>query len=324
MWVEPDIRDDVVTYIEEMKQRSGFPLYYFLEHLQIGKSKYYSWLLRRGLFNNHNGRMPRSFWIKQEERQAIISYCRDKISEGYRRLSYMMLDADIAWVSPSTTYRVLKGAGLIQRWSGMHQSPRGSGFTQPQGPNRHWHVDISYINVKGTFLFLITVLDGYSRKVIHHELRTTMQQYDIQITLQRAMEKYPEARPRLISDNGKQFQAKELKEYLRECGLRQVYTSPHYPQSNGKLERFHRTVKSEAVRKQSYLSIDDARKQIQDYITYYNTVRLHSAIFYVTPEDMFTGKAEFILKTRQQKLDKARLKRKNYTLIQSSKKSISR
>ena len=209
MWVEPDIRDSVVAYIEGMKKRSGFPLKYFLDHLQIGKSKYYSWLLRCGRVNNHNGLMPRYFWINLEERSVIITYCRDKISEGYRRLSYMMLDADIAWVSPSTTYRILKQAGLIQRWSVSHQYPRGSGFSQPDGHNKHWHIDISYINVKGTFLFLITVLDGYSTKVIHHKLRTQMQQYDIQITVQRAMEKYPSARPRLISDNGKQFKAKE-------------------------------------------------------------------------------------------------------------------
>jgi putative transposase len=316
MWVEPDIRDNVISYVEQMKFRSGLSLRYFLQHLGIGKSKYYSWRTRQGTINNHNGSQPRYFWIKPDEQDAIIFFSRDKLSEGYRRLTYMMLDADIAWVSPSTTYRVLKQAGLLQRWSVPRQYPRSSGFTQPDGPNKHWHIDVSYINVRGSFLFLITILDGYSRKVIHHELRTQMQQYDVQITIQRALEKYPQAKPRLISDNGKQFKAKELKEYLRECGLKQVHTSPHYPQSNGKIERFHRTVKSEAVRQQSYLSIEDARRQIQAYIDYYNNVRLHSAIYYVTPEDMFTGKANSILQTRQQKLDKARINRKNYTLTQ--------
>ncbi len=318
MWVEPDIRDDIITYIERMKQRSGFTLQYFLHHLGIGKSKYYSWVSRVGQVNNHNGSMPRYFWIKPDEQKKIISYCRNKLIEGYRRLTYMMLDSDIAWVSPSTTYRVLKSAGLLQRWSVPHRSSHGSGFVQPDGPNKHWHIDVSYINVRGSFLFLITILDGYSRKVIHHELRTHMQQHDVQITIQRALEKYPSAKPRLISDNGKQFKAKELKEYLRECGLRQIHTSPHYPQSNGKIERFHRTVKSEAVRQQSYLSIDDARRQIQAYIDYYNNVRLHSAVYYVTPEDMFTGKVKSILQTRQYKLNKARINRRNFTLAQSA------
>ena len=311
-------------YVEKMKYQSGLPLKYFLHHLGIGKSKYFCWVNRLGRKNFHNGCMPRYFWIAPQEKDAILAYCREKLQEGYRRLTYMMLDEDIAWVSPSTTYRVLKSAGLLQRWSQPRKNSKGNGFVQPDGPNKHWHIDISYINVCGSFLFLIVILDGYSRKVIHHELRTQMAQYDVQITIERALEKYPDAKPHLISDNGKQFKAKELKEYLRECGLKQIFTSLYYPQSNGKLERFNQTVKNEAVRKQSYLSIEDARNQIQAYIEYYNTVRLHSAIYYVTPEDMFSGKARTILNTRQEKLDKVRKIRRNNTLNQSAEKSISR
>jgi putative transposase len=307
-----------------MQNRSGLPLRYFLDRLGVGKSKYYSWQKRIGKANHHNGQIPRSFWIRPEERRAIIDYCKDRIEDGYRRLSYMMLDANIAWVSPSTTYRVLSSAGLLNRWSGKRNRAYGSGFNHPSGPNEHWHIDISYVNVQGSFLFMISILDGYSRMVIHHELRTRMQQYDVQITLERAREKYPDASPRLISDNGKQFKAKELKEYLRVCGLKQVYTSPHYPQSNGKIERFHRTLKSEAVRKQSYLSIDDARRQIASYIEYYNNKRLHSAIYYLTPVEMFEGKAEKRLRERQQKLDMAAQNRKNSLLFQTRVLSISR
>jgi transposase InsO family protein len=307
-----------------MQNRSGLPIGYFLERLGICKSKYYSWQRRYGKKNHHNGCIPRYFWIHPEERGAITAYCKDKLGEGYRRLSYMMLDEDIAWVSPSTTYRVLKAAGLINPWAPNRTRSQGKGFEQPSGPNQHWHIDISYVNVQGSFLFLISILDGYSRMVIHHELRTRMQQYDVQITLQRAMEKYPHAHPRLISDNGKQFKAKELKEYLRTCGLKQVYTSPHYPQSNGKIERFHRTLKSEAVRRQSYLSISDARNQIATYIEYYNEKRLHSAIYYLTPREMFEGKAKIRLTERQRKLDIAAEKRKNSPLFHKGGLSISR
>lgn len=165
-------------------------------------------------------------------------------------------------------------------------------------------------------------MNGYSRKILHHELRRSMKQYDVQLTLQRAVEKYPDIQPVLISDNGKQFLAKEFKEFLRFCGLRHIHP-PHFPQSNGKMERFYSTIKFEAIRRQSYLSIDDTRRQMASDITYYNEKRLHSSVYYLTTEKMFEGKLEKRLKERQSKLDKALDKRKNYTLFQKEVLSFS-
>jgi putative transposase len=307
-----------------MSKRSGISTVSLIGQIGIVKSKYYSWLWRSGYPNHHNGQIPRYFWILPWEREAIVDYCRNKLEEGYRRLTYMMLDENIVAVSPSTTYRVLKSAGWLRRWSRSRTVGAGAGFQQPEQVHQHWHMDISYVNIQGTFLFLITVMDGYSRKILHHELRRSMKQYDVQLTLQRAVEKYPDAQPVLISDNGKQFLAKEFKEYLRFCGLRHIQTSPHYPQSNGKMERFYSTIKSEAIRRQSYLSIDDARRQIDRYITYYNEKRLHSSIYYLPPDEMFEGKLGKRLKERQSKLDLAQEQRRNYTLFQHEGLSISR
>lgn len=235
----------------------------------------------------------------------------------------MMLDENIVAVRPLTTYRVLKGTGWLRRWSQSRMVNAGAGFQQTDQIHQPWHIDISYVNIKGTFLFLITVMDRYSRKILHHELRRSIKQYDIQLTLQRVVEKYPDARPVLISDNGKQFLVKEFKAFLHFCDLPHIQTSPHYPQSNGKMERFYRTIKSEAIRRQSYLSIDDARGQINRYITYYNEKRLYSSIYYLTPEEMFEGKLEKRRKERQRKLDRAQEKRRNYTLFQNEVLSIS-
>ena len=127
----------------------------------------------------------------RSERKAILEYCRERISEGYRRLTYQMIDADIAAVSPATVYRILKANGLLDRWNPVKSSSKGNGFKQPTAPNEHWHMDIAYINVMGTFMFLISILDGYSRMIVHHELRTTMTEYDVQITIQRALGKVP-------------------------------------------------------------------------------------------------------------------------------------
>ena len=104
------------------------------------------------------------------------------------------------------------------------QEPCRKGFKQPLKVHEHWHIDISYVNVLGTFLFLITVLDGASRYVVHHELRSAMTGYDVELTIEKALEKFPESRPGIISDNGKQFTGKEFKEYIRMTGLNHVRT----------------------------------------------------------------------------------------------------
>ena len=304
-WVEPDVRDNVLEFIEMVTDKSRYNKQNVLELLSLSKSRYYDWIKRQGQPNRHNGLMPKSYWLLPLEREAVIAYCKDKTGEGYRRLTYQMLDKNIVAVSPSTVYRVLKTAGLLKRWI-TKKSKKGNGFKQPLKPHEHWHVDISYVNILGTIFFLISVLDGASRYIVHHELRRNMTEYDVQLTIERAKEKYPDACPRIISDNGSQFISKDFKEFIRYSGFTHVRTSIAYPQSNGKLERFHGTIKREAIRKNSYLSIEDARERIAFYIDYYNTERLHSAIYYLTPEDVMQGRSKSRLEERQDKLDKAR------------------
>jgi len=153
------------------------------------------------------------------------------------------------------------------------------------------------------------VLDGYSRYIVHWEIRERMHEQDIEIILQRARERVPEARPRIISDNGPQFIARDFKAFIRLMGMTHVRTSPFYPQSNGKLERWHQSLKRECIRPKSPISVDDARRLVADYVAEYNEVRLHSAIGYITPKDMLLGRAEAIFAERQHKLAAAAAKR---------------
>ena len=220
----------------------------------------------------------------------------------------MMLDADIVAVSPSSVWRVLSRAGLLRKWNDK-TSLKGTGFQQPLEPHQHWHIDVSYINISGTFYYLCSVLDGYSRSIVHWGLREAMKEADIEIILQAAKEKYPDARPRLISDNGPQFLAKDFKEFIRISGMTHVRTSPYYPQSNGKLERWHKSLKSECIRPGVPLTPEDARRLIQRYVEHYNTVRLHSAIGFVTPEDLLAGRRDEIHAARDRKLEQARQQR---------------
>jgi len=211
-------------------------------------------------------------------------------------------------VSPASVWRVLKQAGLSSRWK-IKPSRNGTGFEEPPQPHQHWHIDVSYINVSGTFYYLCSVLDGYSRFMVHWDLRESMKETDIEIILEGAKENYPEAKPRIISDNGPQFMARDFKEFIRISGMTHVRTSPFYPQSNGKLERWHKSLKSECIRPLTPLTLEDARRLIQSYVDHYNTVRLHSAIGYVTPQDMLTGRQAEIHGARDRKLEQARRQR---------------
>jgi len=188
----------------------------FIEWLGIGKSKFYNWIERYGRVNEHNANIPRDFWLAEWEKAAIIRFAVDNPLEGYRRLTFMMLDGDIVAVSPTSVWRVLSQAGLLGRWN-KKVSKKGTGFDQPLLPHEHWHVDISYLNICGTFYYLCSLLDGCSRYIVHWEIRQQMTEADVEIIIQRAKEKFPDARPRIISDNGPQFIAKDFKEFIRLC-----------------------------------------------------------------------------------------------------------
>jgi len=281
----------------------------FVAWLGISRSKFYNWRVRYGMVNEHNGRIPRDFWLEDWEKRSIIRFYHEHPQEGYRRLTFMMLDQDVVAVSPATVWRVLNKEGLLRPWKPT-PSKKGTGFHQPLRPHQHWHMDVSYINICGTFYYLCSVLDGCSRYIVHWDIRESMREADVEIILQRAKEKVLDARPRIISDNGPQFIAKDFKEFIRISGMTHVRTSPGYPQSNGKIERWHQSLKRECIRPGTPLSLDDARRIVTGYVDYYNSTRLHSAIGYVTPKDKLEGRDKEIFAERDRKLDHAREQRK--------------
>jgi putative transposase len=275
----------------------------------LAQSKFHDWKNRFGKANEHNALVPRDHWLTDDEKERICAFARAHPLEGYRLLTFMMLDADIVACSPASVYRVLKNAGLLAG-SSPTPSKKGTGFVQPLVPHEHWHIDVSYLNIAGTFYFLCSILDGASRFIVHFEIREKMEEVDVQIILQRAREAFPNAKPRIISDNGPQFIAREFKIFIRIAGMTHVRTSPYYPQSNGKIERWHKTLKGESIRVRVPLSLDEARRIVSEYVAHYNGVRLHSAIGYVTPQDKLDGKDKAIQEERDRKLAEARERRR--------------
>jgi putative transposase len=297
-----------VDFVRDWSEKTEIAVGHFLPWVGIGASKFYDWRARFGKVNEHNAWVPRDHWLTSAEKEGIRSFARQHPLEGYRRLTFMMLDTDVVACSPASVYRVLRAAGLLAGQTPM-PTKKGTGFVQPLRPHEHWHVDVSHLNIAGTFYFLCSILDGCSRFIVHWEIREKMEEIDVETIIQRAREAYPDARPRVISDNGPQFIAKDFKEFIRVCGMTHVKTSPYYPQSNGKIERWHKTLKGDCIRVLVPLSLDDARRIVVDYVGYYNNVRLHSAIGYITPRDKLAGCETEIFATRDRKLAEARQRR---------------
>lgn len=294
-----------MDFARDWSAKADIPMEQVLAWIGLASRKFRAWRARYGKANEHNGQVPRDHWLEPAEKEAITAFFQRHPMEGYRRLAFMMLDQDVAAASPATVYRVLKKAGLLgSRWN--KPGRKGTGFEQPLQPHEHGHIEFSHVNVGGTFYYLCSVLDGCSRAIVHWEIREAMREADAELVLQRAREKHPGSRPRVISDNGPQFVAKDFKEYIRLWQASHVLTSPYYPQSNGKLERYHRTLKEQAIRPKTPLSLEDARRVVGDFVEHYNTVRLHSALGYVTPKDRMEGRHEAIQEARDRKLEAAR------------------
>ena len=299
----------MVDYLNYWTERAELPTRQLLAWLSLGTGKFHNWKHRYGKANEHNGLVPRDWWLEDWEKQAILDYHDQHPLDGYRRLTFMMLDDDIVAVSPASVYRVLKAAGRLDRRQ-LAPSKKGTGFVQPLQPHQHGHVDVSYINLAGTFYFLCSLLDGYSRYIVHWELRETMKEPEVETIMQRGLEKFPGETPRIISDNGPQFISRDFKEFIRLTGMTHVRTSPFYPQSNGKLERWHGSLKRECIRPACPADVQEARRRLVNYVDAYNHVRLHSALGYITPADKLNGLEKLIFDDRDDKLEAARERRR--------------
>jgi putative transposase len=208
--------------------RAEQPARRLLGWLDLGTSEFHDWKYRYGKANEHNAHILRDWWLEDWEKKAIIDYHDRHPLEGYRRLTYMMLDDEVVAVSPASIYRVLKQARRLDRRRFL-PSKKETGFVQPLRAHEHWHVDVSYINISGTFYYMSSLLDGHSRFIVHWEIREAMTERDIETVVQRALKQHPNEKPRIISYNGSQFIARDFKEFIRVAGITHVRTSPHYP-----------------------------------------------------------------------------------------------
>jgi len=304
--------------ISRFKNLTGLPLEFLLSHAGIPQRTWYEWLERQGVETKHNNNIPKNYYLTPEEEQAIIAYVIDNPLKGYRILCYEMIDKNIAYVACSSVYNVIKRHNLGKKW-GEAEEMKKRGFDQPKAVHEQWHIDFSYIRIGGAFYYFLGILEGYSRRMLTWRLCQNMEGINAEILVAEAKELYPEAKEvRLISDNGSQFISKDFQELLGLLEIRQTFTSANHPQSNGKLERFNRSLKSEHVRRSAYLDYQDACIRMGQWIAYYNNVRLHSAIWYLTPDDVFYNRTATRLAERKEKLHTAFINRQEYWRVQNA------
>ena len=290
--------------------------------LELNPGRYYKWrrmLKEYGypfLINKKSRAQGCPHKLLEFERQRIIGYALKHSDIRHRKLCYAMQDDGVAYVSPSTVYRVLRDEGLIAQYE-LPKKRNADGSVGARKPNDIWHMDITYIPVEKKHAYLITVLDGYSRYPVHHELSQTMTADDMQGVMSRALAKAglfqapPEQRPALISDNGTQLVAKSFQKFLNTWDIEHRRIAVRHPESNGKIEVFHRTIKYERVYvKEQYKTYYEAKDDLDQFIRYYAEERLHQGIGFVTPLSKYNGKAEKIVSKRKHNHQKAIEKRK--------------
>lgn len=220
-----------------------------------------------------------------------------------------MVDAGVVAASPSAVYDVLKAAGRLYRPA----PDPGSGRKPPAAarPDQRWHVDVLYLWVLGRWYFLVTVIDAYSRYIVQWELCWTLTGDAMALVLQAALDRTPGATPEVVSDNGPEFINRDFVTVLKAQGLKQIRTRFYHPESNGGLERYHRTFREEGWGQAQPADYPAAQALIGEWVHTYNHTRLHGALNYLPPAEYYRGNPEARLAERRAKLQAARRRRRD-------------
>ena len=313
-----EIRETAEREIMRLHAKTMISIKILLQYAGIPWRTWWEWQERRGVETKHNNNTPRNNYLTPGEIKAIIAYCIANPLKGYRMQCWEMVDQNIAFVSCSSVYNIIKRYNLGKKWAEAVEMAK-RGFDQPKAVHEQWHIDFSYIKIQGSFYYFLGILDGFSRKMLNWRLCENMTGINAEFLVAQTKELYPEAKnPRLISDNGSQFISKDFEELLTLLEFGHTLTSANHPQSNGKLERFNRTLKTEHVRRSAYLNYQDACLRMAEWMAYYNSKRLHSAIWYLTPNDVFYDRTTKRLAERKEKLHAAFINRQEYWRIQNA------
>jgi len=283
-----------------------------LNQLGIEKSSYYRWFKDKpDLCGEPRGSV---YEVLPEEKELIITYALKYPDLSHRLLAWKMIDEDVAYVSPSTVYRLLKAENLVCRRSQGHEKRYRTDEEKATKPDERWQTDIHYIRINGRTYYLISFIDEYSRYLTYWELMTSMDKMSVSLAAQTALDKTRVKGKTVVqSDNGKSFLSRDFKMVLSQRGVGHNRIHPYCPEENGLIERWHRTL-DEAYEGKESANLFDGREVIDKIVLWYNEERLHSALNYLRPIDYYRGEPEQLLEERRQKLIQARQRRREKNL----------
>ena len=294
-----------------------------LKELKIHKRTFYNWYKRYqedgfdGLASKNMRRQDVWNKIPLKQQREVVNEALEHVQLSSRELAYHIVDQHQWFISESSVYRILKKEGLITAPAHIILSAANEYEHKTKRINEMWQTDFTYFKIIGRgWYYLSTVLDDYSRYIISWELRDNMTARDVMPSIDKALEfagLNKESAPILLADNGKCYISHELKGFLKDRGIKSINGKPCHPQTQGKIERYHRTMKN-IVKLDNYYSTQDLILAIGQFVDYYNNKRYHESINNLTPADVYFGRGENVLKQRR-KIKNRTLKERRKTYI---------
>jgi putative transposase len=317
----PEEKMEIIHLVEH----SNLSVKKTLEELQVPRSTFYSWYQRyqeHGMDGLKNKKLKvKQFWnrIPDHVRGQIVNLALEYPDESPRQLTYRFIDDKAYFVSESSVYRILKGYDLIESPAFEVITAKNKFDNPTKRVNEMWQTDFTqFLVVDWGWYYLSTVLEDYSRYILAYKLSPTMNAQDAEDTLKIALAKAEidkvkvYHKPRLLSDNGPAYHSADLAQFLKERRIDHIYGAPYHPMTQGKIERWHRSMKN-VIKLQNYYSPYELERAIAEWVKYYNNQRYHESLENVTPADVYFGREKEIIKKRNKlKEQSLTLRRQQY------------